>query len=120
MVIHRPIGGELIGELLYLDDLHKREFFEQTLQAIFDEQDEGKIEAILSLLQHDFVIYHKAIHVVYKRLDPKRFMLILTNIADKKNLEKNVERECQILKMVVSVISNSDEFFELLEEYQTF
>lgn len=119
-IFTRPIGGELIGELLYPDDLHKREFFEQTLQAIFDEQDEGKIEAILSLLQHEFVIHHKAIHVVYKRLDPKRFMLILTDITDKKNLEKNVERERQILKMVVSVISNSDEFFELLEEYQTF
>jgi signal transduction histidine kinase len=116
----RRIEGERIGSLLYPDDLAKREFFEQTLIALFEEEDPIKVEAILSLLQHEFVINHKAIHAAYKLIDPNRFMVILTDVTDKKNLEKNIEDEHNTLKMVVSAISNSDEFFELLEEYQNF
>lgn len=114
------IEDKTIGELLYPEELHKREFFTQTLQAVFKEEDAVKVEAILSLLQQEFVIHHKSIHVVYKRIESSRFMLILTDITDKKNLEKNIERERNTLKMIVSAISNSDEFFELLDEYQTF
>jgi two-component system chemotaxis sensor kinase CheA len=114
------IDDKPIGELLYPDDSHKRDFFMQTIRAVFEEKDEVKVEAILSLLQQEFIIAHKSIQVTYNRIEPGRFMLILTDITDKKNLEKNVERERNRLKMIVSVISNSDEFFELLEEYQTF
>lgn len=109
-----------IGELLYPDDLRKRDFFDQTLKAVFVEEDEVKVEAILSLLQQEFIIRHKSIQVAYNRIEPNRFMLILTDITDKKNLEINVERERNRLKMIVAVISNSDEFFELLDEYQAF
>jgi two-component system, chemotaxis family, sensor kinase CheA len=119
-IFGEPIEGKNISDLLYPEDGHKREFFEQTIEAIFEEEDEVKVDTILSLLQHEFIIHNKAIHVVYKRLESNRFMLILTDITDKKNLEKNVERERNTLKMVVSVIANSDEFFELLEEYQNF
>lgn len=114
------IEGRSIAELLYPDDIHKREFFEQTILGIFEEEDEIKSDAILSLLQQEFVINKKAIDVVYKRIEPHRLMLILTDITDKKNLEQNIERERKTLKMVVSAISNSEEFFELLEEYQNF
>ncbi len=114
------IEGRNVAELLYPDDTHKREFFEQTIRGIFEEKDEIKTEAILSLLQQEFVINNKAIDVVYKLIEPHRLMVILTDITDKKNLEQNVERERKTLKMVVSAISNSDEFFELLEDYQTF
>jgi signal transduction histidine kinase len=119
-IFGEPIEGKTISHLLYPKEGHERQFFEQTINAIFEEEDEVKIDAILSLLHHEFIIHNKAIHVVYKRLESNRFMLILTDITDKKNLEKNVERERQRLKMVVSVISDSDEFFELLEEYQNF
>lgn len=114
------IEGKYVGELLYSEDIHKREFFNKTISAVFEEDDEVKVEAILSLLQQEFVIHYKSIQVVYKRIEPNRFMLILTDITDKKNLEKNIERERNTLKMIVSAISDSDEFFELLEEYQTF
>ncbi|MBV5320411.1 MAG: hypothetical protein JZU62_01890 [Sulfuricurvum sp.] len=114
------IEGKNIAELLYSEDIHKREFLDQTIRGIFEEEDEATTEAILSLLQQEFVINQKAVHIVYKRIEPHRFMLILTDVTDKKNLEKNIERERNTLKMVVSAISNSDEFFELLEEYQTF
>lgn len=119
-IFGRAIEEENIADLLYPEDQYKRNFFIETLEAIFKEEDTVKSEAIISLLQHEFFIAHKAIYVDYKRIEVHRFMVILTDITDKKNLEKNIENERQILKMVVSVISNSDEFFELLDEYQNF
>ena len=114
------IEGEPIAALLYPEDIQKQEFFEETLRAIFEEEDEVKIDAIISLLQHEFVLQHKAIDVVYKQIEAQRFMMILTDVTDKKNLEKNIERERNTLKMIVSVISGSDEFFELLDDYRHF
>jgi len=119
-IFGESIDGKPIGELLYPEDVQKRDFLEQTIQAVFNEEDEVKVEAILSLLQQEFIIRHKLIQVAYNRIEPNRLMLILTDITDKKNLEINVERERNRLKMIVAVISNSDEFFELLDEYQTF
>lgn len=119
-IFENTIENIPIGELLYSSDPHKRDFFEQTLRAVFVEEDEVKVEAILSLLQQEFIVRHKLIQVAYNRIEPNRLMLILTDITDKKNLEINVERERNRLKMIVAVISNSDEFFELLDEYQTF
>lgn len=119
-IFEQRIEGMRIGELLYPEDNAKREFLEQTLVAVMEENEPIKTESILSLLQNDFIIHHKAVHVAYKLIDSYRFMLILTDITDKKNLEKNIERERNILKFVVSAISNSDEFFELTGEYKAF
>lgn len=119
-IFQEMIEGKNIGELLYPDDTGKKMFFDETIRAVFDEEDDVKTEAILSLLQHEFILHHKAINVVYKQIDKNRFMLILTDVTDKKNLEKNIERERNRLKMIVSAISNSDELFELLEGYQSF
>lgn len=119
-IFGEPIENKPIGELLYPEDLCKRDFFIQTVRAVMGEEDEIKVEAILSLLQSEFTIAHQSIHITYKRIEPERFMIILTDVTDKKNLEKNIERERNRLKMIVSAISASDEFFELLEEYQTF
>jgi signal transduction histidine kinase len=119
-IFQETIEGKNIGELLYPEEIEKKKFFDETIRAIFEEEDEVKIDAILSLLQHEFVLHNKAINVLYKRIEPQRFMLILTDITDKKNLEKNIEIERNRLKMIVSAISNSEELFELLEGYQTF
>jgi hypothetical protein len=119
-IFQETIEGKNIGELLYPEEGDKKVFFTETIRAIFEEEDEVKIEAILSLLQHEFVLHHKAINVVYKQIEPQRFMLIMTDVTDKKNLEINIERERNRLKMIVSAISDSDELFELIEGYQIF
>lgn len=119
-IFEHAIDGENIAALLYPLDQYRQDFFIETLDAVFKEEDTVKADAIITLLPSEFVIANRAIHIDYKRIETERFMLILTDITDKRNLEKNIEKERQILKMVVSAISNSEEFFELLEEYQNF
>jgi len=47
-------------------------------------------------------------------------MLILTDITAQKILEKKINREKNILKMIVSVVTDTDEFFELIDDFKKF
>ncbi|WP_320036055.1 ATP-binding protein [Halarcobacter sp.] len=119
-IFKKEIAGISIGELLYEDNKDKKEFFEETLSSLFGETNELKIKNIISLLQEEFRINRKAIHVKYKLIEKQRFMLIFTDITAKKLLEKKIKKERDTLKMIVSVITDSDEFFELIDEFRTF
>ncbi|WP_129082868.1 ATP-binding protein [Halarcobacter anaerophilus] len=119
-IFKKNIAGLKIGKLLYSENEEKREFFEETLSSLFGESNELKIKNILSLLQNEFRINRKAIHVKYKLVEADRFMLIFTDITAQKILEKRVLKERDTLKMIVSVITDSDEFFELIDEFENF
>ena len=94
-------------------------FLESTLQNILEE-DAMKQEILLSLLQKEFFINEKFIEVEYKVLDKNNFMLILTNITDKKELAKKVQQEQQLLKMVVEIVTSYEQFKELQQDYVKF
>lgn len=119
-IFKKSINGEKIGDLLYSDNSDKKQFFEETLKSLLGETNELKIKNIISLLQSEFIINRKAIHVKYKLIEKNRYMLIFTDITAKKILEKKIEKERDTLKMIVSVITDSDEFFELVDDFSNF
>lgn len=118
-IFAKEIAGENIVDLLH-EESSKREFFASTLISLMKEKNTHKIKTIISLLQNEFLINKKAIQVKYKLLEDKTFMLILTDITANKKLEKKVNREKNTLKMIVSVVSNSDLFFEVCDEFNGF
>jgi len=118
-IFKKEISGENIANLLF-DGGTKKEFFGQTLMSLLKEDNQQKINTIISLLQKEFVINNKAIQVKYKIINRDRFMLILTNITERKILERKINREKNILKMIVAVVSDSDEFFELIDDFEEF
>jgi two-component system chemotaxis sensor kinase CheA len=118
-IFKKEISGLNIADLLYSNE-KKKEFFIQTLQSLLTETSELKIKTIISLLQKEFIINKKAIEIKYKIVDDGKFMLMLTDITAKKILEKKINREKNILKMIVSIVSDSDEFFELYDEFNEF
>ncbi|MBF0264917.1 MAG: hypothetical protein HQL46_06555 [Gammaproteobacteria bacterium] len=115
-IFKQDISGSNIADLLY-GDSHKKGFFIQTLQALLEETNQLKIKTIISLLQHEFIINKKAIDVKYKIISDEKFMLIFTDVTAKKILQKKIDKERNILKMIVAVVSDTDEFFELCDEY---
>lgn len=117
-IFKHPIAGESLADLLYPINNTKKEFFIQTLQSLLQETNALKIKTIISLLQHDFIINKKAINVQYKIVDSDKFMIILTDITAQKLLEKKINKERNILKMIVSVVSDSEEFFELYDDFE--
>jgi len=116
-IFKKHIEGVNLADLLYPKDSSKKEFFTQTLQSLLNETNSLKIKTIISLLQSEFIINKKAINIQYKIVSEDKFMLILTDITAKKVLEKKINREKNILKMIVAVVSDSDEFFELTDDF---
>jgi two-component system chemotaxis sensor kinase CheA len=106
-----------IADILYTKS-HKKEFFITTLSSLLKETNQLKIKTIISLLQSEFIINKKAIHLEYKIVDNDKFMLVLTDITAKKILQKKINREKNTLKMIVAVVSDSEEFFELNDEFE--
>jgi two-component system chemotaxis sensor kinase CheA len=118
-IFKKDIAGINIADLLYSNE-NKKEFFIQTIQSLLNETSDLKIKTIISLLQKEFIINKKAIDIKYKIVEENKFMLILTDITAKKLLEKKINREKNILKMIVAIVSDSDEFFELYDEFKEF
>lgn len=117
-IFKKSIDGLNLADLLYPKTSAKKELFVQTLQSLLKETKALKIKTIISLLQHEFIINKKAIDVQYKIVDENKFMLILTDITAKKLLEKKINREKNILKMIVAVVSDSEEFFDLSDDFE--
>ena len=118
-IFSKRVGASKISNLLFDGNSSKKEFFENTLIELFDD-DEDTSEIIISLLQKEFFINNKYISVQYKQLEKNLFMLILTDITEKKILEKELYVEKNILRMVVTAVSQKEELFELLENYEKF
>ncbi|MFK5984388.1 MAG: ATP-binding protein [Pseudomonadota bacterium] len=121
-IFKKEILGLNIADLLYENSV-KKDFFIETLQSLLEENNKEKsnklkIKTIISLLQNEFIINKKAISVKYKIVAKGKFMLIFTDITAKKILEKKINREKNILKMIVAVVSDSEEFFELYDEFE--
>ncbi len=114
------ISGLDISELLYENDKKSRELFCEGIKKILESKDDLSKDLILSLLPKEQNINQKIIHIEYKILEFDRFMIILRDITETKKLEKKLEKQNNIQKMIVSVVSNQDEFIELKLDFEDF
>jgi signal transduction histidine kinase len=114
------IGGKNVAQALFGSDERAGDLFAENLRLLVGDDDALRVENILSLLCKEFVIGKKTIAAEYKMVSHDSFMLILTDVTEKKELAKSLEKEKDRLKMVVSAVANPVEFFELLDEYEEF
>lgn len=127
-IFKKELIGENILDLLWGDNTAKKDFFESTLTEVAKSEDKIVRKSFLSLLDKEFIINKKTINIeykllesnLYKLLEDKRYMLILTDITDKKKLENKIKKEQDILKMVVSIISNTADFYDIQEDFEIF
>lgn len=94
--------------------------------SILEEKDTIKRNAYISLLPDEIEINERYIHIEYKIISSyvneniKKIMVILTDNTEKRQLEISVKSEQRILKMVVTVVTNHDDFFDCLDQYHSF
>lgn len=119
-IFHVAIEGKSISELLFGEDEKEKKVFEENLCGLIGDNDALRVENILSLLRSEFMISKRLITVEYRMIGNDAFMLILTDMTEKRALEKRLEVEKNKLQMVVSAVENSSELFELLDEYSEF
>lgn len=120
------ITGRAFPELIYPANGEERNFVTTLLDKIFSDNDNVQRKVYMSLLPEEFILDVKTIKIDFKYIEsigsdtPQSLMAILTDITEKRQLEKKVEQDHDILKMVVKVITNNEEFTETLREYRDF
>ena len=124
-IFAKDIYGATISRLLFPEDEDQIKFVETLLIKTLNIQDESVLELYLSLLPSEVVINSKLISINYKIIDfsnnrDKRCMVILTDISDQRSLESQIEKERNLLKMVVEVVVNFNDFIQNVRDFQNF
>jgi len=119
-LLGEDLSGENIADILYPDNVAKNLFFRDTLENASNEQSEMIREVMLSLLPKELLLNRRAIKVDYKCLTGQQFMLVLTNITKEKILERKIQQEQEILKMIVAIVRDPTQFYDLKDDYLTY
>lgn len=125
-IFKEDIENKYFPKLLFPDDSEQIKFLDNILKEILQEEDSKKIELYIPLLPTEVLIHDRYIHISYKLVTDimassgKSFMLMLTDITEKKALKRQWNEERRLLRMVVKAISNQDTFLQLLEEFNNF
>jgi len=114
------IKNKNIADLLFTKDRVKKELFIDGINRTFDFEDETTKEIFLSLLPKEHILNGKTLTIEYKLLPNNKFMLVLTDITNTKKLQKQIEKQNQIQRMIVAVASNQNDFIEIKLDFENF
>lgn len=123
-IFMRPIAGMSFGVLMkdYLDEnLHT--LLVESLGSLFKQKNEIRSKVYLKLLPHEFKADKRFVNITYKIIsfsESKILMVILTDITDKKSLEKKAQEEKNNMKLILSAINSKTEIIEAVEEARNF
>jgi len=115
----KDLAHQDIAKILF-PDTSRANFFKSNILDMLNIDDIIKQKAILSLIPDELILNRRALKLEYKILEDSRIMLIITNISAKKKLEKRVKKEQDILKMIVTIIGDSDVFYDVKNDFEYF
>jgi C4-dicarboxylate-specific signal transduction histidine kinase/signal transduction histidine kinase len=116
-IFEQNIYNQKFSSLIYPDKKDEQLFFEKLLAKLFIDEENGKY---LNLLPNEINYFNKTIQISYKIINTSKTMIILTDITEKRELEKEMEHERQNLKLIANVIINHQEFSRNLNRYYSF
>jgi len=126
-IFDREIGELSFPALLGEFDPEQKQFLENILTRIWQEKDPARRNLYFPLLTDELVINNRCIHIDYKIINPtehcqtmEKFMVLLTDITEKRSLQSQMETERNILKMVVKVVVQYSDFTEMVREFTHF
>lgn len=101
------IAGKNFSELLHPDNKEEQSFIKEVVQSIAA-FDGSRKEILLSLLPVEVAINGRYVHIEYKPIEYSSremgFMVILTDITEKRRLERQMEDERNTLRMVAGLL----------------
>lgn len=109
-----------ISEVLFINDENKKDIFKFGIKSILESTDNDTKELLLSLLPKEHQIKNTIFTIDYKTFDNGEFMIILSDVTEKRLLESKIEYENKIQKMIVVIATRKDEFLELKTSYLDF
>ncbi len=108
-----------ISNILF-ENNKKADKFKHWIADAVNMKDSIMQDSMITLLPNEIILNRRALKLEYKILEDKKVMLILTNITDKKKLEKKFEKEQSILKMIVAIVRDSDIFYDTKKDFEDF
>jgi two-component system chemotaxis sensor kinase CheA len=112
--------GQDIAALLFAQDAGRARDFANNIQRILQETDANKRQLFLSLMPKELQIGDKAVRLDYRLLPEQQVMLILSDVTQQKQLERQVREEQGRLRLIVAAVREPEDFFELLDDYRQF
>lgn len=111
------IEGQNISKILF-PDIKKRKLFEKIILEIYESSSDLSIDLLFSLLPKYTYLNDRYIEIRYKLLENKLFMLILKDATKRKELEKELKRKEQYQKMLISIVSNNNDFIDIKKAFE--
>jgi two-component system chemotaxis sensor kinase CheA len=108
-----------ISNILFNDD-DKKKTFKQNIQNMLKIKNPIAQKSMITLLPQELILNKRALKFEYKILEESTIMLIITNISSNKKLEKKVKKEQNILKMIVTIIADTDVFYDVKRDFENF
>jgi two-component system chemotaxis sensor kinase CheA len=118
-LLGNDLQGKDITQVLF-DQAEKKTFFKNTLSCALNEKSSISQNAILSLLPNFIILNKRALQLEYIIVDDEKIMLIITNVSKQKKLEKRVKQEQEALQMIVAVVSQSELFYDIKNDFLNF
>ena len=114
------LAGAYMPNILFKENETKQKFFQKTVIEACRMDTEAVQKTVLTLLPQEIILNRRALKLEYKILENKKLMLIVTNITAQKKLQKKIKKEQEVLKMIVTIVSESDSFYDAKKDYEYF
>ncbi|RNB91256.1 GAF domain-containing protein [Brevibacillus fluminis] len=124
-IFGKEIAGIAVSELLYPDHQEERMFIESLLHKYFETKNIMQKELYLTLMPQEITVNQLPVKLECRPIHDAGeaqigLMLILTDLSEKRALENKMEQDLQILKMVVSVVTNIELFQAATRQFEAF
>jgi two-component system chemotaxis sensor kinase CheA len=120
----QEIAGKDFGEVLtQFMDSKEHALFMGAIESVFAQNKKRKAKTFLKLLPEEFIIDDRYINIKYKIIsfkEQKIIMVILTDITDKKALERKTKEEKNNINLLLSAINNKSEIMDAIEDGKKF
>jgi len=125
-IFKRDIAKLPLPKLLHPDDETEQQLTQSILTQYFLQKDPDSKQVLTTLLPAEVTIYDRTIQLDYKEIAASQLnqnetmMVVMTDITERRHLERKMDSERATLNMVVQVTANYDVFCEMLREYEFF
>ena len=122
-IFNKNIINLKFSELIYPNEVNQQEFIDDLIKSVFTIQDSSR-DLYMSLLPEEITLHDRIYNFDYKIVFNENLeevmIVIVTDITEKRAMEAKMDMERKLLKMVVKVIINREEFLDIVKNYKSF
>lgn len=125
-ILNGQPAGKKLSSLIYPDNSEQAAFMDEVFARVLKEPDHNKSWLYLSLLPEEALVNNRHISMEYKKVADSQggavvsILVILTDITEKRALQKQLMDERNMFSMVVKSIVNHNDLVQCIEDFDYF